>query len=388
MRDSHRVFVYGTLRRGFRHHSLLRNARFLGAGRTKEHYALHADGLPYVIREEPVSPIRGEVYSVSGKTLEALDRLEGHPFFYRRESVDVLADDGRSVRAWVYFYPERRGTLIESGDYGDATKHVRYRVGNIGDLLKHSWLIETLTSLKKQKKKGVPFLYADTFSGFADYPIGRDLADRITKHLSRTPLFRIQKKALSQARYGGSVSIARKVLGPSARLEIFDRNPQARASVRGSGVVTLRIKSGYDVLKQKKTYDLIFLDPYDDFLDEHREVFRRIRLKAEDSSILLFVPFRHPAHERGILRIIEPFGLRCIRGSVGRGDPRIDGRYRFAVFFFPARHIDGKIFRHLARRLDGITEKIRGLAAKDGRAMSTTLALQGNDSSSEGWDDP
>ncbi len=239
-------------------------------------------------------------------------------------------------------------------------KSVRYRVGNIGDLLKHSWLIEILAYLKKQKAAS-PFYHADTFSGFVDYRIGRGLSDRIKNRLSRSPLFRIQENALRQDRYYGSVTIARKVLGSSARLEVFDRNPKALEGFKGPGVALLQIKSGYDVLKKKKPYDLIFLDPYDDFLDEHEAVLARILHKAEDSPILLFFPFRHPAQEKGVLRVVGRSGSRHIHGSVGRGEPSLDGICRFAVLFFPAGPMDGKSYRHLTRKLDAATAMIQGL---------------------------
>ncbi|HJL14439.1 MAG TPA: gamma-glutamylcyclotransferase family protein, partial [Sandaracinaceae bacterium LLY-WYZ-13_1] len=41
----------------------------------------------------------GEVYEVDGATLERLDRLEGHPGFYRRRQVEL--DDGRSAIAYL-----------------------------------------------------------------------------------------------------------------------------------------------------------------------------------------------------------------------------------------------------------------------------------------------
>jgi len=239
------------------------------------------------------------------------------------------------------------------------TKSVRYRVGNIGDLLKHSWLIEILSFLKKKRAK--PLCYADTFSGFDEYGIGGGQAERISKHLSRSPLFTIQKKALSRDRYLGSVSIARKVLGPAARLEVFDRNPKALDGFKGPGIAALKIKSGYDVLKQKRPYDLIFLDPYDDFLDGHEAVLEKIFLKSKDSSVLLFFPFRHAAQEKDVLRVVGRSGSRHIHGSVGRGEPVLHGSYRFAVLFFPAGRMDGKSYRHLTRKLDATTAMIRGL---------------------------
>ena len=47
--------------------------------------------------------VKGEVYSVSPECLtRSLDRLEGHPNFYRREHRAVTLADGSTVFAWVY----------------------------------------------------------------------------------------------------------------------------------------------------------------------------------------------------------------------------------------------------------------------------------------------
>jgi hypothetical protein len=64
-------------------------------------------------------------------------------------------------------------------------------------------------------------------------------------------------------------------------VEVFDRNLKALDCFRGSGIGTLKMKSGYDVLNKKKFYDLIFLDPYDDFLDGHETVLSKIFRKQE-----------------------------------------------------------------------------------------------------------
>jgi gamma-glutamylaminecyclotransferase len=116
MQEHHLVFVYGTLLRGSSNHALLAPARFLGAASTKESYALYVDYYPKVIRDEPVSPIAGELYLVDGTTLALLDDLEDHPFEYRREQVRVRMDDDEEVWAWIYFHPEPGGTLLEGGD--------------------------------------------------------------------------------------------------------------------------------------------------------------------------------------------------------------------------------------------------------------------------------
>lgn len=116
-RDFEYVFVYGTLRRSFQNHRLLGRSYCLGGARTRERYALYVGEYPFVVRNQAVSRISGEVYKVDSATLMVLDALEEHPSVYRREKVPVALDDGREIEAWLYFHPEPRGRLVESGDY-------------------------------------------------------------------------------------------------------------------------------------------------------------------------------------------------------------------------------------------------------------------------------
>ena len=109
------VFVYGTLRKGFGNHYLLRDSKFIGYGITKEKYSLYVDGIPYVVKI-PNTQIKGEVYEVDKHTLDELDELEGHPDFYRRELIDVIVN-GKTIKAWIYFFPYPKGELIKSGDF-------------------------------------------------------------------------------------------------------------------------------------------------------------------------------------------------------------------------------------------------------------------------------
>ncbi len=116
-RDFEYVFVYGTLRRSFQNHRLLSRSACLGGASTRERYALYVSEYPCVVRDQPVSPIVGEVYKVDPATLMVLDALEEHPQVYRREKVPVVLDDGREIEAWLYFHPRPSGRLIASGDY-------------------------------------------------------------------------------------------------------------------------------------------------------------------------------------------------------------------------------------------------------------------------------
>lgn len=90
----HRVFVYGSLKRGGSNHGLLREADFEG---TLEVEGLEmwdtGRGFPACVPGDGV--VEGEVYRVDDATLAAVDRLEGHPSMYERRRVDDL---------WVYVW--------------------------------------------------------------------------------------------------------------------------------------------------------------------------------------------------------------------------------------------------------------------------------------------
>jgi len=93
------LFVYGTLMRRQRNHCYLDGAHFLGQVRTAAGYTLVLLGSFPALREDGISSIPGELYSVGSSILGRLDQLEGHPDFYRRGSVQL--DDGRTVTSYL-----------------------------------------------------------------------------------------------------------------------------------------------------------------------------------------------------------------------------------------------------------------------------------------------
>lgn len=119
----HMLFVYGTLKRAFSNNYFLRKAEFVGPARTVERYGLYVDEFPLVYPRDEISPIIGELYRVDSATLSKLDALENHPKLYRRELVEVKRlDNGVASRAWIYFFPERTGRLIASGEFKPSTE--------------------------------------------------------------------------------------------------------------------------------------------------------------------------------------------------------------------------------------------------------------------------
>jgi gamma-glutamylcyclotransferase (GGCT)/AIG2-like uncharacterized protein YtfP len=90
------LFVYGTLRRGHGNHRLVAGC-FVAEAVTVEPFAMDGVGVPKCHRtaRHPawLRPVVGELMRVDAPTLKRVDRLEGHPDWYRRERVQVVRRD-------------------------------------------------------------------------------------------------------------------------------------------------------------------------------------------------------------------------------------------------------------------------------------------------------
>lgn len=92
-----RVFVYGTLKKGFYNHQFLSAAslaRFVGGATCAERLHMAVGGpnmIPFM--QDPAGAktclVRGEVYEVDNPTLAELDRIEGVPHHYHRRETLV-----------------------------------------------------------------------------------------------------------------------------------------------------------------------------------------------------------------------------------------------------------------------------------------------------------
>lgn len=114
------LFVYGTLKRGYSNHRFLEGGIFLCEAETVDKYMMLDVGVPLVLKGAKFSVIKGELYLVDEEILRRCDRLEGHPYHYRRERVLVRCLGGHAeVMAWMYFWVKgcRTGVLIEDGEW-------------------------------------------------------------------------------------------------------------------------------------------------------------------------------------------------------------------------------------------------------------------------------
>lgn len=112
----HTVFVYGTLLRGESNHRLLKDAEFVGEARTAPEYDLvNLGAFPGMVLGGDTA-VTGEIFRVDYETLAALDRLEGHPRFYRRTPLEL--DGFGAVEGYLFPRNKMNGyDCIESGDW-------------------------------------------------------------------------------------------------------------------------------------------------------------------------------------------------------------------------------------------------------------------------------
>jgi gamma-glutamylcyclotransferase (GGCT)/AIG2-like uncharacterized protein YtfP len=128
--DSDRLFVYGTLMRGYVHPMaklLSANADFLGEAscRGKLYLVKHYPGL--VLSDDTNEIVHGELYRLRAPDdlLRAFDMYEAcgegfaEPTQYVRQMFSVTLADGTASAAWTYIYnwPVAKLTRIESGRF-------------------------------------------------------------------------------------------------------------------------------------------------------------------------------------------------------------------------------------------------------------------------------
>lgn len=102
--SSVRLFVYGSLKRGGRHHELIAFSRFLGEAETTPGFALETlpsgDYVALVERPGAPSSVPGELFEVDDARLPELDDFEGES--YRRSRVPVREISGEIGFALAY----------------------------------------------------------------------------------------------------------------------------------------------------------------------------------------------------------------------------------------------------------------------------------------------
>lgn len=99
----HRVFVYGTLKRGFRLYDNMKHAHFVGKAQLPGYEMYEICWYPGITKSKD-SVVFGEVFDVDDDTLRRLDEIECETYLYKRDRETVYFEDGTSCQAWFYEY--------------------------------------------------------------------------------------------------------------------------------------------------------------------------------------------------------------------------------------------------------------------------------------------
>ena len=122
------VAVYGTLKKGYNNYNnYLTTSKYMGSGHTQDKYPLIIKGLPYMIEQVGQGHnVEVDVFKVSDPVLASLDKLEGHPNWYRRKQIPVSMH-GKTLSCWLYFnISEEVGNQLMHKSYKQETRRPQY----------------------------------------------------------------------------------------------------------------------------------------------------------------------------------------------------------------------------------------------------------------------
>ena len=92
------LFVYGSLKLGFRHAGMLAGARRVGPALTEPYRLVRYREYPAMVAAAH-GVVHGELAFVDRELLSALDEFEGCPTLYQRHSIRLV--DGREAQAYL-----------------------------------------------------------------------------------------------------------------------------------------------------------------------------------------------------------------------------------------------------------------------------------------------
>jgi len=117
------IFVYGTLLKGQKRESVLANSKYIGPAIMNQAEMFDLGAYPGITKGNGI--VIGELYDITEKTMQIIDRIEGYnennladSLFIRKEVEACKFIDGKFVNVFSYFYNDSISTnLIAHGDY-------------------------------------------------------------------------------------------------------------------------------------------------------------------------------------------------------------------------------------------------------------------------------
>lgn len=129
-----KLFVYGTLRKGYWNNRRLTGANFLGQAITLKPYILWNGGFPIATHNQRVAdlkgvkmlPVAGELYEVDETHIRSCDQLEGHPDWYNRTLIQCVTIDNTHHDTFIYEMNSHVGREVCDTLQLDIDKYYRW----------------------------------------------------------------------------------------------------------------------------------------------------------------------------------------------------------------------------------------------------------------------
>lgn len=100
------LFIYGSLKKGFDNHHIIEKATYISKAMTVDKFAMYKNkkgDYPYLVKNEHIDNINGEVYKINRKDLlRKIDEFEDSPNYYQREKIKIKTRSGIKT-AYTYF---------------------------------------------------------------------------------------------------------------------------------------------------------------------------------------------------------------------------------------------------------------------------------------------
>lgn len=95
------LFIYGTLKRGHHNNRLLAQSQFIETATTQPKYRLYNCGnYPALKYATEGYPIQGEIWQIQPHTLKQLDTLEGTPWLFDRQPIEIT--NHQNIQGYIY----------------------------------------------------------------------------------------------------------------------------------------------------------------------------------------------------------------------------------------------------------------------------------------------
>lgn len=132
--DNYKVFVYGTLKKSFHNHYLLKSSEFIGTAHSLSKFnMINLGGFPALLyNSDEGYSVSGEIYNVTPNTLKELDILEGEGSFYDRveDNFFVVGNNphknGQKYKSFVYILKDMPYSYDYNNIYLNTKNYLTY----------------------------------------------------------------------------------------------------------------------------------------------------------------------------------------------------------------------------------------------------------------------